>query len=106
MDVRAPYLTGELVGSKEVTEGGGSPIFSATIAYPVIQAATTDTGAKAHDIFGDPYLSFNVGGKQIVINTDVSGPVNHPGNTGSRWFSDGVEPAYLAQIERQLAASL
>lgn len=101
LDVAAPFDTGELVDSKEVTETGGAPYFSARIAYPVIQAATTDQGARPHRIDGNPYLSFNVGGRQIVVRH-----VNHPGNAPTFWFSDGIRPIFAAQIQRQLAASL
>ena len=101
MDVASPYLTGETVESRRITETGGPPVFSAELAYETPQAGFVDAGTAPHEISGNPFLSFNVGGKQIVVRS-----VQHPGTARTGWFSDNIGPTFEAQIQRQLAALL
>lgn len=83
----APRVTGELVNSietKPVVAAGDS--FRGGLTAGVIQAATTDKGARAHVI-----RPKRVGGK-LVFHWPKAGEtvflskVNHPGNPPQRWW--------------------
>lgn len=63
-----------------------------TIAYLAEHASFTDEGTAPHDIFGHPYLAFDVDGVHVVINASVT-PVRHPGTDGTRWWSDTIDDA-------------
>jgi hypothetical protein len=98
LQVAAPYLTGETVNSLVVELSGAPPNLTGRIAFTTPQALWTDQGTAPHSIDGNPYLSFNIDGRQVVVTH-----VDHPGTVGTGWFSDNVTPILEAQLARQLA---
>lgn len=79
----APVDTGELVGSGRVATVGTV----ATLTYDAEHASFQDDGTGPHEIRGNPYLAFSVGGVNIVVRS-----VQHPGSTKNKgWFSDRTQ---------------
>lgn len=78
----APIDEGELVGSRR-TDASGT---TATISYEAEHASYQDEGTGPHEIAGNPFLSFDVGGAHVVVRS-----VQHPGSTKNKgWFTDRV----------------
>lgn len=83
---RAPHKTYELRNSIRVSSRRtGATTFRITAESPVVQAATTNTGARPHVIRPRraKVLSFYWPkvGQRVALRH-----VNHPGNRGSRWW--------------------
>lgn len=77
----APVKTGALRNSRRISQG----YRSTRIEFTAPQGEWTDRGTAAHRINGRPLLVFfwpKVG--RVVFLRHV----NHPGNKGSRWFSN------------------
>lgn len=96
-DARVPRgETGELIGSIRSlrdTKVGGSRR-SVTVVAPVIQAATTDRGARAHRI-----VPKRAGGLLVFHWPKAGGTVflrhvNHPGNAPRPWWEAVLRDAW------------
>lgn len=93
-----PVLSGALRLSATRSESNGG--LKQTLRYPVDYASHTDTGTRPHTIRprSGKVLRFRVGGVTIFARS-----VNHPGTSGTRWFSDAVTPArMLARLNATL----
>lgn len=89
-------VTGEMISSIRVTESRTSPTsWRITADVPVIQAATTDRGARPHVIRPRraQALRFVAGGRVVFARV-----VNHPGNPPSRWFSKVMDAAHVRAL--------
>lgn len=93
---RLPRDEGEL--ERSVTAG---PVLAAgsghrfTLKAPVIQAATTDKGARPHVIVPKRarVLRFPAGGRIVFARR-----VNHPGNPPRPWWADAVRDAFTKAL--------
>lgn len=102
--IQAPHRTYELRNSIEVeARHVGPTTFRITAKAPVVQAATTNSGARPHVIRPRraKVLSFywpKVGARVAFLK------VNHPGNRGSHWWDKVIDrhPAILAAVLRRL----
>src|SRR5262249_53299664 len=99
-DPRVPHNTGELVGSirslRDVKVAGTAR--EVTVVAPVIQAATTDKGARAH-----PIRPKRAGGLLVFYWPKAGGTVflrhvNHPGNDPKPWWRQVLTDAYRAAL--------
>lgn len=82
----APIDTGELSQSGEVTAQPAGTGASASVTFTAEHASFLDSGTGPHEITGNPFLAFDVGGQTVVVRS-----VQHPGSTKHRgWFSDRV----------------
>lgn len=101
-----PNATGELRGAiaKEGPTVDQGQRFRSRIIAPVIQAATTDKGARAHVIRprrAGGVLRFNwpkAGGVVVLRH------VNHPGNPPRPWWQRAIEREYAQAL--RLAARM
>lgn len=83
----APRKSGALQQSIEVhVERRAEGTFVIVAESPLVQAATTNYGARPHTIRGNP-LSFYwpKAGKQVFART-----VRHPGNVGTGWWTNVI----------------
>ena len=88
--------TGEMEGAIKVTHQRLSPTtWRVTAAVPVIQAATTDRGARPHVIrpVKAKALRFVMDGRVVFARV-----VHHPGNKGSGWFRKVFNPITVRGI--------
>lgn len=101
----APRKTGELARSAQVRPFRGSySRFVTGVSFHVIQAATTDRGARPHVI-----RPRRPGGMLVFYWPKVGRvvhlrKVNHPGNRPQRWFAAGLRrwwPRSLRQEARR-----
>lgn len=53
------------------------------IAYLSEHASFTDEGTGPHRIEGNPLLAFHIDGELVIVHF-----VDHPGTTGTHWWSD------------------
>lgn len=89
--VTAPHKSYELRDSiRATTVRSGATTFRTTFEAPVIQAATTNSGARPHVIRprSGKVLSFYWPkvGKRVALRY-----VNHPGNRGTHWWDKVLE---------------
>lgn len=93
----APHnATGEMMRAISVSSSRLSQTaWQVTAEVPVIQAATTDRGARPHVIRPRraKALRFVVDGRVVFARV-----VHHPGNAPSRWFSDVMSPTGIRRI--------
>ena len=96
-EAAAPHRrTGEMDDAIRVTQSRTSPTsWKVTAEVPVIQAATTDRGARPHIIRPrkGKALRFVVDGRVVFARV-----VHHPGNRPSRWFSKVMTPAHIGGL--------
>ena len=88
--------TGQMESAIKVTHERRSPtVWRVTAAVPVIQAATTDRGARPHVIrpVKAKALRFVMDGR-VVFATIVS----HPGNKASHWFESVMNITAVRRI--------
>lgn len=83
----APVKTGELARSITADARLRGAVLTVTVGSDLVQAATTNSGAKPHTIRPRRAraLRFQVGGRTVYAAS-----VQHPGNKGSRWFEQAV----------------
>lgn len=64
------------------------PVLTVTVGSDLVQAATTNSGARPHVIRPRrrKALRFKVGGRTVFAKS-----VQHPGNRGTHWFDRAVE---------------
>lgn len=76
-----------------VDESGGE--WRSSLAYTAEYASFTDEGSDPHTIEGNPLLAFNwpAVGKFMIVHS-----VQHPGSSGTRWWSDKMTPDNWAQM--------
>lgn len=83
----APHnATGEMMRAIRVRQGRTGPTtWRVEAEVPVLQAATTDRGARPHVIVPrhKTVLRFVAGGRVVFARV-----VHHPGNPPSKWFSN------------------
>jgi hypothetical protein len=117
LDMAAPEKTGALKASQKVAISDSTDRISASITYGVSYWKATDQGAKSHPIVpvnrkrlkffweNAPDSGFyRLGGKRVSFR----GPdfyqfdqVTHPGQQGTRWYSDNVNAAeWREKLER------
>lgn len=98
---RAPYRDGELVDSGRLLSevGAGGDTYSGRIEFTAPQALWTDEGTRPHEIEGNPWLVFEVGGETIFVKSPRV--VNHPGTPRTGWFSDYLTDDGWAQLCQQ-----
>lgn len=79
----APVDSGQLRTSITARSTLRGPILTVIVESPLVQAATTNSGARPHVIVPRraKALRFVVGGRTVYAKR-----VNHPGNKGSHWF--------------------
>lgn len=101
LQVAAPKKTRQLERS---IRGRGrliGPVITVTVETPVVQAATTNTGARPHRIVPRraKALRFQVGGRTVFARS-----VNHPGNKPTFWWTRTVSawPQIVASEMRRL----
>lgn len=78
-----PVDTGQLLESIKANATLRGPVLTVVVSSPLVQAATTNTGARPHVIVPRRRrtLRFRVGGRVVYARR-----VNHPGNRGTHWF--------------------
>lgn len=84
---RAPRDTGELRDTSYVRLRQAGPVLWVyEVVFPAEQASYTDKGTRRHPIVGRPLLVFYWPkvGKVVFLPK-----VNHPGNKGTKWWTDG-----------------
>lgn len=107
-DPRVPIGTsntaGELRGS--ITSTGGATnlgtTYRASVVAPVVQARTTDKGAREHPIRptrGKVLTWVGPGGRVFARH------VNHPGNPARPWFADVLRDAYIDALRQAARAA-
>jgi hypothetical protein len=95
----APIDTGALSLSGVVTTEGSSDGAVSTIKFTEDYASYQDEGTGPHDIFGNPYLAFQVGGQTVIVHH-----VSHPGSTKNKgWFTDRAGDESLWALACQAA---
>lgn len=84
----APVKTGELARSITATATLRGPVLTVTVGSDLVQAATTNSGARPHTIRPRRAraLRFTVRGRVVYAKS-----VRHPGNRGTHWFDRAVE---------------
>ena len=96
----APIDTGALSQSGEVSVQGTGDGAVATIKFTEEYAGFLDTGTSPHTIEGNPLLSFNWNGAQVIVHS-----VQHPGShKWDGWFSDRALDDGLWGLACQAAA--
>lgn len=94
LKAEAPVDTGELRDSGRLGDTARTPTsWSREIVFPVDQAVFTDAGTAPHQI--------SVRTARVLSNgTDIFGTtVNHPGTTGTKWFTGNAESYYRQELE-------
>ena len=72
------------------------------LAFLADYASYTDEGSEPHEIYGSPYLAFELDGDLVILLADRS-PVHHPGSPGTHWFTDVVTAdAWAERVEANL----
>jgi hypothetical protein len=101
IDLTAPVDEGELVASRQIdTQPSGSGAVS-TLRYTAEHASFQDEGTGPHTIEGNPLLSFNWNGQQVIVHS-----VEHPGSVKNKgWFSDKANDESLWQLQVQAVLS-
>lgn len=92
------HKTGQMEASIRTTWFRVAPTrWRVEASVPVIQAATTNFGARPHMIYPKTKkaLAFNTKGGRVVVRS-----VSHPGNRAFHWFSDVMS---MARIETLLS---
>lgn len=84
------------VGTGELRESAYGPIIneadlSAVIGFDAPQSDWTDQGTAPHPIDGNPLLRFFWSDGPHGADNYVFERVNHPGQTGTGWFSNEVD---------------
>ena len=96
-EAAAPHRkTGEMDQAIKVTQSHPSPTtWRIEADVPVIQAATTDRGARPHVIRPRraKALRFVVDGRVVFARV-----VHHPGNPPSRWFSKVLDAGHVRSL--------
>lgn len=88
--------TGAMEAATRVTDQRLSPtLWRITAENPTVQAATTDGGARPHEIRPrrKQVLRFVADGRVVYARV-----VHHPGNRGSGWFRSVMSPAGVHRI--------
>lgn len=70
------------------------------IAYRAYHASFTDEGTEPHPIIGNPLLAFRWHGQLVIVHS-----VNHPGTTGTHWWSETMTVDGYLRALRDAAAS-
>ena len=90
LDRVVPEDTGRLRFSQQVIHRGPG---RSTIVYDArpedggeSYASFTDEGTEPHEIRGNPLLAFVWDGQLVIVHS-----VQHPGTTGTQWWSDRVD---------------
>ena len=93
-----PVDTGQLLESITASATLRGPVLTVTVESPLVQAATTNSGARPHVIVPRrrQALRFRVGGRVVYARR-----VNHPGNRGTHWFDRA-----MGEWRRAVAAEL
>lgn len=86
-----------LADSVEVLEIGS---MTTQVAYTAEHATFTDEGTAPHEIRGNPLLAFEWEGQLVIVHS-----VQHPGTTGTRWWSDTMTDERWAEALQHAADS-
>lgn len=97
----APIDTGVLRESFQATVGSAGTIVTGTITNTQEYSSFTDTGTAPHEITGNPYLAFSVGGVDVVVTS-----VQHPGTAGTNWWTDNMTDEQWAFLLQEALDSL
>lgn len=94
----APYKSGDTQASVDVINfTAGTAQLGATAVATTPQAKWTDEGTEAHTIRprNKKLLRFRVGGRIVFAKV-----VHHPGNEGTRWFSNTGPREWSGALQR------
>lgn len=85
LDAKVPHGEGDGVGPSlaDSVEILRIDTLTTEIAYTAEHATFTDEGTAPHEIHGNPLLAFEWNGQLVIVHS-----VQHPGTTGTRWWSD------------------
>lgn len=100
----APVDTGETVRSGRIAaRAQAATAQRAKLRFPTPQAEWTDAGTRPHVIRPKTKraLAFTVGGRSVVVTR-----VNHPGNPGTRWFTDTVTDSRWRSLLQRAANTI
>lgn len=99
-DPTSSYAPGQLRESIAVDGAvvASGPSYRGRVVAPVIQAQTTDQGAPAHLIEGNPLLRFHWANGPQGARIYTFRHVNHPGNPAQNWWDPAVRAAYAEAL--------
>lgn len=82
-----PVRNGKLRDSIKARGTLRGPVLTVVVESPLVQAATTNSGARPHVIVPRrrKALRFTVGGRVVFARL-----VHHPGNRGTHWFDKAM----------------
>lgn len=98
-----PAVTTKLIESNDQIYGY---VFIDPRKFPDVVAKTLESGSKAHDIVGNPYLAFYFGklGRNVVFRK-----VHHPGYPGKSYMQSSLaesEQEMTLEVKEQILATV